>query len=529
MSPSLPKHFTPLQGAASGRVLVNSEPGTAYKAREFLRAAAVLQPKEVIVASHLMSPEAIREAMPRDAAYRLTVLQSHNPVRSILEAAKRRGGVDAITCAYEPALGTMADIGERLVAQGLLASGAEFYGTALLREIRNKWLFRQWMNHLPGVLHVPALLVQTSQLTVRELPALAAEHGMGDQLVLLPDEGSSSQGVRFVDLRGDVAGQLDRVHADLRALAENPDTHHPDLSHMIAVQFVAGDEFSIEGELHADGSADIFAIHWKPDIDHGRDSGDAQFLEKQFVTLPPASPEFAQLSAAVRTVFADAAERAGGRVARGTFHAEARLPFAGGDPYVIELNMRPGGGVVPSSTRHATGNDLYLAAICCAFGIEYPVVRDTYRQAGFTIHAPPDVGIFDGFRLAFPGEAESDVTDWPENTVAWFVSEALATLDRAVARDQFLIPFLEPARSPLRARVRDAFALGEAGGVNGEITDLEYWYRRGARIHDTDSAYIATNLAVARELAGDPYANLADLIIAQGFLQSVFRGTVRPA
>src|SRR5262249_12586093 len=119
-----------------------------------------------------------------------------------------------------------------------------------------------------------------------------------------------------------------------------------DTTQLILEEYVRGEEFSIEGWIHG-RMVHITAIHWKIDID----ADPHRFFERTFVTLPRAHKWYKLLEESTKSLVGKLVEKG---AKSGVFHAECRVNSERNRVYFLEIGLRPGGGMVSASVRHAT-------------------------------------------------------------------------------------------------------------------------------------------------------------------------------
>ena len=118
-------------------------------------------------------------------------------------------------------------------------------------------------------------------------------------------------------------------------------------------QRLYGTELSVEGWVR-DGEVTIAAVTEKTLLP-------GTFVEQQHLQPAATGPEVGVLvRAAVRAL----------NLRTSTFHAEVMLTAVG--PVMIELAVRPGGGLIPAVLRAATGIDLYRVQAALALGADLP-------------------------------------------------------------------------------------------------------------------------------------------------------------
>lgn len=134
----------------------------------------------------------------------------------------------------------------------------------------------------------------------------------------------------------------------------------------LAEEYIDGFEISAESYT-IDGQTRTIAIH-----DKLEPVEEPHFLEQYFVTPSPRVDS--ALEESVKAITADVLGAIGFR--NGITHVEFRVK--GGRPYVIEVNPRPGGGLVVDSVYYSTGVNLVEAGIRLLLGEEIadPARRD---------------------------------------------------------------------------------------------------------------------------------------------------------
>jgi biotin carboxylase len=225
--------------------------------------------------------------------------------------------------------------------------------------------------------------------------AVAAAEELGLPVVVKPLSRSGSIGVRRCDTTEEVA-----AHA-VRQLATTVDERGRPLRSAVLVEsYLSGPEFSVElldGEVRA-----VVAKH----LDQSRG-----FLEVGHDVPAAVDPRTgAVLAAGARAALAALGLR------WGAAHVELRL--VGGRAYVVEVNPRLAGGMIPRAVRAATGQDL-IAELMARTAGRRPVrgraepacasIRFLVPDADGEVRAVPDVAS----ALGLPGVVEAAVTARP--------------------------------------------------------------------------------------------------------------------
>jgi len=227
--------------------------------------------------------------------------------------------------------------------------------------------------------------------------AVAAALAIGLPVVVKPISGSGSLGVRRCDTREEVAGQ-----ARLLLGATADERARPAPTGVLVESYLAGPEYSVEvlaGKVRA-----VVAKHLDESLG---------FLEVGHDVPAPVDTE---TDAALRRSARFALAALG--LTRGAAHVELRVMH--GRAYVIEVNPRLAGGMIPVAVQAATGQDLIAELVAWTAGRQRPSVPDTNRCASIrflvpdrdgTVRAVPDPtavraldGVIDAAVTARPGQ-----------------------------------------------------------------------------------------------------------------------------
>jgi biotin carboxylase len=203
--------------------------------------------------------------------------------------------------------------------------------------------------------------------------ALRVGAEFGYPLVLKPVLGGGSQFVRRVDGPSDMTEHFPRLQAaSWDSYAHDP-LHASRAAYedgLLVESYIDGGEVSVESVV-AGGRTEVLAIHDKP--------------------LPMTGPVFAEilyttpsrLPGVTQERLRECAARAHAALGIGTgaTHAEFRVT-PGGEPVVLEVAARVGGGAVYQSVRHSVGVDMVQAAIDLARGQRPALTRHEPRPVG---------------------------------------------------------------------------------------------------------------------------------------------------
>jgi biotin carboxylase len=280
-------------------------------------------------------------------------------------------GLSGITSSSEYFVGTAARVAARL---GLPAPDP-----AAIERCRDKAVQRAWLAER-GV-PVPAFAVCRTRAD-----AAAATRAFAGPVVVKPVCGSGSQGVRACQSPAAAGDWAEHLLTDAEKV--------------LVEREISGPEYSAEvldGEV-----VGITAKHL---------GARPHFVESGHDFPAPVPDGVALLLAGA----ARNALRAMG-LPTGPAHVEIRLSGAG-QPYLIEINPRLAGGLIPRLVRYATGRDLVDEVVAGLSGLPVRPARDGNRHASIRFIVPPRSGVareVTGLRRAraLPGvvEAECAVT-----------------------------------------------------------------------------------------------------------------------
>lgn len=519
----------------SRRVLIPETGAGAFKLEKVVKAAHHLGVQELMIASRYASdPETLHRLaaplLPAGSSMQLHAVAGHLDTHlgeyGLFDAVRARGGVNAICCGYEPCLGAAAQLSYSLAAEGLLPQARIYHTPGALGLLRDKWASRLHFNQLGGeLLSVWVDRVSADDLTIATL----REKGAPDELVFLPQSGSGSQGVTYVDLRrADAQVRLLAARQRIAKLVDHPTSHRTDFSTLVAVEFVRGEEFSIEVYRAWDPPMRVYrnhvvGIHWKTDIDGGRVEGNHHFLEGSKMTLPPGSRVHRQLSAAVNPILDSVMG-----LRDGVIHLEVRRQAGSEKIYPIEANLRPAGGILPESMGHATGEDLFTADLSGRLGIPYPISHRWHRPFGAMNLFPPTGGRFEGFRLQLADQSIDGNRLTPAQ-IEDAVNNYIWGLDRHTVFDQFVYPYLRDVDYPAPLREQLAFAFDRRGtGMRTRVFRFLPWIAPGTDIDEIDLAYLAgllvAPIGMTRDI--DDHADMAEIVATQAIIKRVVRGMI---
>lgn len=522
-----PQHIC-LANALKGRSMVVPDAVYLAKLEEFSRVGELLGIKTIVTAARWSNRESLCATWPADTDMQLRLLYDKQDVlrRQLTEeqmhsmfvgATIAIGGADLVLNIGDAALQFGAQLCADLASRGLIPAEAQkSYSLGRIEQIRNKVWIREFANSLGGdFLQVPYEVLPTKKLTASKIRNLSAEWGTS-RFVVLPTMGASSQGVRFIDTkRVNLVQYMQSIRDNIAALSRNKNAYARNLENMLLVPYVPGEEFSVEGVRQA-GVTNVFGVNYKLDVDAGRESGNNQFFEGMLAVLPEDIAERKLLTNAVEHILDKL------QIADGTFHIEFRIDKESRKLYLIEMNMRPGGGQIPASIQAATGNDLYLAAACCAAGLEYPVIhRKEESVVGdliFYAQQGTDGKRLAGYNLNHPNGEVVKVGSLSDREIESRMNEAVRYADRKRLFDELLNPLFSNGNSDLRAKVLAAY--DQSGtGLRVEYFNMLRQVMSGEVVEDVDAAYLATQLARLTEHR-TPIEDLAEISAALVFAQS---------
>ncbi|WP_067504365.1 ATP-grasp domain-containing protein [Actinoplanes sp. TFC3] len=198
--------------------------------------------------------------------------------------------------------------------------------------------------------------------------AVQAANGLGYPVVLKPLQGSGSLGVRLCASAAETAGHA----AELTSAAVNG-RGTPVPSDILVEQYVGGDEYSVE--VFGDIAVVVVRKHLGP--------------LPGFVELGHDLP--AGLPFVDETNLKDCAVRAVRALDLGWGAAHVELRMAGDEIWLIEVNPRLAGGMIPELTHRALGVDLVGAQVLAALGRRPTLAAGPVRGAAIrflTAEAP---------------------------------------------------------------------------------------------------------------------------------------------
>lgn len=183
---------------------------------------------------------------------------------------------------------------------------------------------------------------------------------IGFPLVLKPLIGGGSKYVRRVSDAAELTEHFELIRrgasAGFRHDPLNASTRERYGDALLLEGYVAGSEISVES-LVVDGETHVVAIHDKPLPMEG------PFFEEIYYATPTRLPR-----GRVRTILAaTAAAHRALEIDTGVTHTEFRVP-ATGEPIILEIGARMGGGPIYQSVLLSTGVDLVVAALDLARG-----------------------------------------------------------------------------------------------------------------------------------------------------------------
>jgi len=200
---------------------------------------------------------------------------------------------------------------------------------------------------------------------------------------------SASQGV----LRADDADQAVRAAARIRRVLSG--SRQNGQGPLLAEEYLAGPELSIDGLLHNDDGMTPLAVFDKPATPNG------PTFEETLLVTPSRLPQDV-IAAAVRTA-GDAARTLG--LATGPVHAELRVTSTG--PAMLELAARSIGGLCSRVLRFPGGRSLEELIIASALGDPPPACGgEPPRPCGIFMLPVPRAGVL----RAIEGRAAAEAT-----------------------------------------------------------------------------------------------------------------------
>jgi cysteine synthase A len=192
--------------------------------------------------------------------------------------------------------------------------------------------------------------------------------------VVKPVEGSGSEHVTLCRTAGSARGHVEEILALRRNVRGQPT-----LGAALVEEYVDQPEFSVE-TFSVDGATSVVGVTRKSV------TGLPSFVEYQHV-FPASLPELDE-TLLTQTV-TDALKTVG--IVHGACHTEVKL--SGDTATVIEINARPGGGMIPELVRLAAGVDLLEQHLRAAAGLELRLDPARSRCAGIRFLLAPADGV----------------------------------------------------------------------------------------------------------------------------------------
>lgn len=230
--------------------------------------------------------------------------------------------------------------GAALLAEYLGLRGPSVRAAAVCR---NKFLTRVACRDLPGT---PTFALVRSSNDVRTFVAQA-----GGRVVVKPLNTAGAFGVAVVSSQDDIDSAWDELVSSADPILDAMLGAEQIRTAFLAEEYIDGFEISVES-LTVDGRTTTLAIH-----DKVVPVEPPEFLEQYFVTPSPRIDAALARTIAQRT--RNVLEAVGFR--SGVTHVEFRV--SGGEPWLVEINPRPGGLLVVDSVEQSTGIDLVSASV----------------------------------------------------------------------------------------------------------------------------------------------------------------------
>jgi biotin carboxylase len=344
-------------------------PTAAYRARDFLDAAAALG-VEVVVASERRQ---VLAGVMGDRALRVNLRRPAAAAQAIVALAERTP-LDAVVAVDDQGVLVAALAAERL---GLAHNPSEAVAAA-----RDKAAMRRAF--AAAGLPQPKYRIAGPRADVA---LLAAE--VGSPCVVKPVSLSASRGVIRADDPPAAAAAAARIREILREAGEDPD------GPLLVECYLPGVEVAVEGLLRG-GALEVLAVFDKPDPLEG------PYFEETIYVTPSRLP--AETLETITRLTARAASALG--LVEGPIHAELRID--GARAWLLELAARSIGGLCSRSLRFGLGVSLEELILRHALGLGLDGLAREEAASGVMMLPIPSAGVLEEVRgqdeaLAVPG------------------------------------------------------------------------------------------------------------------------------
>lgn len=470
-------------------------------------------------------------------------------VAALRSDAAAHGPIAGIFAGMDRYVLSTARLGEALETDGALRSGRSL-SSAGLAAVLDKARFRQLMDEIDPdgehFFHPRWQRVACDDLTPENLRALFA--GSSErQFFVVPVRGAASFGVYRVNLDApELEATLAQARAQNHEYRDSKSSVFRGTDEFLVVERVRGREGSIEMVV-ANGKFVPLQLHMK--YDQG-DADDPDGLFERTYIAQGTTAHGAADDSRVRLIeektilMLQQLRDRGYPIDNMVLHIEYRVEESTGKVYVLEINARPGGSVVPKVVETVSDGqiNLYGLVLYTALRQPIPTFDFTWRMAGdVTLYAEPKRSMtgesvskwtFDGFWLQDPvtGDNARYAGDWSNEQVLDEVSHVLSRVSREQARRMLVsaVALGYPAQDA--DRIVAAFDREpEWHGLQVRLLQIEQWHKRGEEFPGLAlaSIYIGNGMAVVNK--GVPRdIGEAHLIAMMSLLRHAMVGPVIP-
>lgn len=486
-------------------------------AREWLDRPGELPPPELVV------------ALRADAA-------AHGPIAGVF------AGMDRYVL-------STARLGEALEEAGALQSGRSL-SSAGLAAVLDKARFRQLMDEIDPdgahFFHPRWQRVACDDLTPENLRALF-DRSSEREFFVVPVRGSAAFGVYRVELDApELEATLAQARAQNHEYRATKSSVFRGTAEFLVVERVRGREGSIE-MVAANGEFIPLQLHMK--YDQGDDRDPDGLFERTYIAQGTtahgaADDSRVRLIEEKTILMLQQLRDRGFPIDNMVLHIEYRVEESTGKVYVLEINARPGGSVVPKVVETVSDGQINLYGLVLYTALRHPIPTFdfTWRMAGdVTLYAEPKRNMtfdavskwrFDGFWLQDPviGDNARYAGDWSDEQVLSEVSQVLSRVSREQARRMLMsaVALGYPAQDA--DRIVAAFDRDPSfRGLQARLMQIEQWHKQGEEFPGLAlaSIYIGNGMAVVDE--GVPRdIGEAHLIAMMSLLRHAMIGPVIP-
>lgn len=470
-------------------------------------------------------------------------------VAALRADAAAHGPIAGIFAGMDRYVLSTARLGEALESDGSLRPGRSL-SSAGLAAVLDKARFRQLMDEIDPdgahFFHPRWQRIACDDLTPENLRALFAGAAERD-LFVVPVRGAASFGVYRVNLDAPaLAATLAQARAQNHEYRATKSSVFRGTDEFLVVERVRGREGSIE-MVATNGEFVPLQLHMK--YDQGDASDPDGLFERTYIAqgttaFGAADDSRVRLIEEKTILMLQQLRDRGFSIDNMVLHIEYRVEESTGRVYILEINARPGGSIVPKVVETVSSGqiNLYGLVLYTALRQPIPAYDFTWQMAGdVTLYAEPkramngeSVGkwTFDGFQLQDPvtGDNARYAGDWSDEQVLDEVSQVLSRVSREQARRMLVsaVALGYPAQDA--ARIVAAFDR-EPGwhGLQASLLHIEQWHKRGEEFPGLAlaSIYIGNGMAVVKE--GVPRdIGEAHLIAMMSLLRHAMVGPVIP-